>query len=124
MNKPAAPDAKCSAIPIGALVDFARCLRARGASLQAGDMVATGSCTGLTQAIPGQGVEAVFEGLRQHSSVSHMTSAACLKRALAPLWTGWRLGSANPAVASDPPSARHSALGECHQHTSDINWNC
>ena len=48
--------------PIAALVDLAQSLSARGGSLEAGDVVATGSCTGLTQAIPGQRVEAVFEG--------------------------------------------------------------
>ncbi len=46
--------------PIRAVVALAQSLQARGVSLQAGDTIATGSCTGLTQVVPGQAVEAVF----------------------------------------------------------------
>ncbi|MGI4764586.1 MAG: 2-keto-4-pentenoate hydratase [Janthinobacterium lividum] len=48
--------------PLGALVDLARSLHARGGSLEAGDVVATGSCTGLTQIVPGQHIAAIFPG--------------------------------------------------------------
>ena len=48
--------------PVGTLVDLARSLQARGGSLQAGDVVATGSCTGLAQVVPGQHIAAVFPG--------------------------------------------------------------
>ena len=48
--------------PIGAVVSLAQSLQIRGVSLQAGDMVATGSCSGLTQVVSGQRVEAVFDG--------------------------------------------------------------
>ena len=60
---------KSSAIfgnPVKAVLWLARSLETRGATLHAGDIVATGSCTGLTQVVPGQRIHAVFKG---HSCV-------------------------------------------------------
>ena len=49
--------------PIAAVVWLSRFLIARGVTLQAGDMVATGSCTGVAQVAPRQRVCAVFDRL-------------------------------------------------------------
>ena len=46
--------------PVGAVLGLALSLQARGATLHAGDVVATGSCTGLTQVVAGQSVQAAF----------------------------------------------------------------
>ncbi len=48
--------------PVSAVLHLARSLRTRDIHLQAGDMIATGSCTGLSQVVPGQRVQAVFGG--------------------------------------------------------------
>ena len=56
---------KSSAIfgnPVKAVLWLARSLETRGATLHAGDIIATGSCTGLTQVVPGQRIQAIFEG--------------------------------------------------------------
>jgi len=46
--------------PIAAVLWLAHALAARGSTLQAGDIIATGSCTGLAQVAPGQCVRAGF----------------------------------------------------------------
>jgi 2-keto-4-pentenoate hydratase len=46
--------------PLDAVVWLARSLKARGRELEAGEIVATGTCTGLLQVIPGQLCEADF----------------------------------------------------------------
>jgi len=46
--------------PIAAMLWLTHALDARGSTLQAGDIVATGSCTGLAQVAPGQRVRAAF----------------------------------------------------------------
>ena len=48
--------------PVRAVLGLAQSLTIRGIRLQAGDLVATGSCTGLTQVVPGHSVNAVFGG--------------------------------------------------------------
>ena len=48
--------------PMAALLHLALSLRNRGIGLQAGDVVATGSATGLSQVIPGQRVVGAFGG--------------------------------------------------------------
>ncbi|MGY2048143.1 2-keto-4-pentenoate hydratase [Methylobacterium sp. JK268] len=49
--------------PLAALVWLARRLAAQGRGLDAGDVVATGSCTALVQVLPGQRLRADFGGL-------------------------------------------------------------
>ena len=49
--------------PIAAVVWLSRFLLAHGVTLQAGDLVATGSCTGVAQVAPRQRVRAVFDRL-------------------------------------------------------------
>ena len=49
--------------PMEAIVWLARLLKARGQELDAGDIVSTGTCTGLLQVVPGQIFEAKFDGL-------------------------------------------------------------
>ncbi len=46
--------------PIAAMLWLTHALDSRGSTLQAGDIVATGSCTGLAQVAPGQRVRAAF----------------------------------------------------------------
>ncbi len=46
--------------PMAALLWLTHALDARGSTLQAGDVIATGSCTGLAQVAPGQRVSAAF----------------------------------------------------------------
>ncbi len=50
--------------PMAALLHLALSLRERDIRLQAGDVVATGSATGLSQVVPGQHVAGVFGGCR------------------------------------------------------------
>ena len=49
--------------PLDAVAWLARALKARGRELEAGEIVATGTCTGLLQVVPGQIVEADFGDL-------------------------------------------------------------
>ncbi len=51
--------------PMAAVLWLAQALDARGSTLQAGDIVATGSCTGLAQVAPGQRARADFGHLGQ-----------------------------------------------------------
>ena len=48
--------------PLATVLSLARALHDRGTRLEAGDTVAVGSCTGLTQVVPGQRVRAIFDG--------------------------------------------------------------
>jgi 2-keto-4-pentenoate hydratase len=49
--------------PFGAVAWTSRWLAARGRRLEAGEVVASGSCTGLVRVVPGQRVTAEFGGL-------------------------------------------------------------
>ena len=49
--------------PLEVVAWLARRLKARGQELDAGDIVSTGTCTGLLQVVPGQTFEADFGGL-------------------------------------------------------------
>ncbi len=50
--------------PLATVLSLARALHDQGTRLEVGDTVAVGSCTGLTQVVPGQQVMAVFDGRR------------------------------------------------------------
>lgn len=49
--------------PIAGVAWLARRLSDRGLRIEAGEVVATGSCTGLVQVVPGQRVRAHFQNL-------------------------------------------------------------
>ena len=49
--------------PLEAVAWLARALARRGGRLDAGDLVATGTCAGLLQVLPGQTFAADFGGL-------------------------------------------------------------
>ncbi|KQP94109.1 hypothetical protein ASF60_13475 [Methylobacterium sp. Leaf113] len=49
--------------PVAGVAWLARRLSNRGRRIEAGEIVATGSCTGLVQVVPGQRVRAEFQNL-------------------------------------------------------------
>ncbi|MGO4574162.1 2-keto-4-pentenoate hydratase [Microvirga sp. 2TAF3] len=49
--------------PLEAIAYLARVMKARGQELEPGDIISTGTCTGILQVVPGQVFEAEFGGL-------------------------------------------------------------